>query len=118
MYKDDEVRLRHILDASREAVSFIESQNRKSLDTDRKLSLSLVRLLEIIDEAARGISKDFRKDHPEIAWKAMVGMRDRLIHDYFDINLDILWPELFTGRDCRRCEAQGMKPWYFTANAL
>ncbi|MFO7980259.1 MAG: DUF86 domain-containing protein [Candidatus Aminicenantes bacterium] len=91
MYKDDEVRLRHILDAAREAVSFLEGEDRKNLDNDRKLNLSLVRLLEIIGEAARGITNDFRRQHPELAWKNMIGMRDRLIHGYFDINLDILW---------------------------
>jgi uncharacterized protein with HEPN domain len=55
------------------------------------LSLSLVRLLEIIGEAARGISGPFRTAHPEVAWNKMVGMRDRLIHGYFDVNLDIVW---------------------------
>ena len=91
MYEDDKIRLRHILDAAHEAVSFTEGQPRKNLDTDRKLNLSLVRLLEIIGEAARGITNEFHRDHPELAWKSMVGMRDRLIHGYFDINLDILW---------------------------
>lgn len=91
MYEDDKIRLRHILDAASEAVSFTEGQYRKNLDTDRKLNLSLVRLLEIIGEAARGITNEFQRYHPELAWKSMVGMRDRLIHGYFDINLDILW---------------------------
>ncbi len=91
MYKDDEVRLRHILDAAREAVGFIEGKDRENLETDRKLNLSLVRLLEIIGEAAKGIRNDFRREHPELAWKSMIGMRDRLIHGYFDINLEIIW---------------------------
>jgi uncharacterized protein with HEPN domain len=55
------------------------------------LSLSLVRLLEIIGEASRGISEEIRLAHPEIAWKKMTGMRDRLIHGYFDVNLDVVW---------------------------
>jgi uncharacterized protein with HEPN domain len=55
------------------------------------LSLSLVRLLEIIGEAAKGITKEFRQEHSELPWKSMVGMRDRLIHGYFDVNLDIVW---------------------------
>ena len=59
MFEDDEIRLRHILDAAREAVSFIEGHRREDLDIDRKLSLSLVRLLEIIGEAAKGITKEF-----------------------------------------------------------
>jgi len=60
MFEDDSVRIRHILDAAREAVAFSQGRNRADLDTDRKLNLSLVRLLEIIGEAARAISPQFR----------------------------------------------------------
>ena len=91
MFKDDNVRIRHMLDAAREAVAFVEGRSRGNLDTDRKLNLSLVRLLEIIGEAARGISPEFREAHPDLAWKKMVSMRDHLIHGYFDINLDVVW---------------------------
>jgi len=94
--KDDSVRIRHILDAAREAVSFANGRSRADLDTDRKLNLSLVRLLEIIGEAARGISTQFRQAYPDLPWQSMVGMRDRLIHGYFDINLDVVW-ETVTG---------------------
>jgi len=91
MFEDDEIRLRHILDAAREAVSFTEGHRREDLDSDRKLNLSLVRLLEIIGEAARGITEEFRQEHSELPWKSMAGMRDRLIHGYFDVNLDVVW---------------------------
>jgi len=91
MFKDDSVRIRHILDAAREAISFADDRSRTDLDTDRKLNLSLVRLLEIIGEAARGISEEFRDSHPDLPWNKMVGMRDRLIHGYFDVNLDVVW---------------------------
>jgi uncharacterized protein with HEPN domain len=80
-----------MLDAAREAVGFTEGLQRRDLDIDRKLNLSLIQLLEIIGEAARGITTEFRQEHPELPWKRMVGMRDRLIHGYFDINLDVLW---------------------------
>lgn len=90
MDKNDETRLRHILDAVREVVAFSEARFRSDLDKNRMLSLSLVRLLEIIGEASRGISEEFRFAHPEIAWKKMTGMRDRLIHGYFDVNLDVI----------------------------
>jgi uncharacterized protein with HEPN domain len=50
-----------------------------------------VRLLEVIGEAARGVSPEFRNSHPDLPWKNMVGMRDRLIHGYYDINLDVVW---------------------------
>jgi uncharacterized protein with HEPN domain len=55
------------------------------------LKNDLVRLLEIIGEAAKGIFPSLRTDHSEIAWDKMAGMRDRLIHGYFDVNLDVVW---------------------------
>jgi len=51
----------------------------------------LVRLLEIIGEATRGLSDDFRTTNPEIPWRKMVGMRDRLIHGYFDVDVEVVW---------------------------
>ncbi len=91
MFTDDSVRIRHILDAACEAVNFTQGRSRADLDNDRQLNLSLIRLLEIIGEAARGISPRFRDAHPELSWKSMIGMRDRLIHSYFDVNLDVVW---------------------------
>ena len=88
---NDSVRIRHIVDAAREAVGFAKGRSREDLDTDRKLNLSLVRLLEIIGEAARGVSQEFRESHPDLPWESMAGMRDRLIHGYFDVNLDVVW---------------------------
>jgi uncharacterized protein with HEPN domain len=91
MFKDDNVRIRHILDAAREAVAFSQGRSRADLGADRKLNLSLVRLLEIIGEASRGVSAQFQEAHPDLPWKSMAGMRDRLIHGYFDVNLDVVW---------------------------
>lgn len=89
--RDDNVRIRHILDAASEAVDLTKDCSRSDLDTDRKLNLSLVRLLEIIGEAARGVSDEFRQVNPDLPWKSMIGMRDRLVHGYFDVNLDVVW---------------------------
>lgn len=91
MFKDDQVRLRHILDAAQKAVEFSHGRTRSDLDTDVKLSLALVRLLEIIGEAAKHISAGFSSAHPGIPWKKMCGMRDRLIHGYFDVDHDEVW---------------------------
>ncbi len=91
MHVDDETRLRHMLDAAHEAIEMARGQQRADLDTDRKLCLSLVHLLEIIGEATKGVSPHFRENHPDLPWKKMTGMRDRLIHGYFDVNLDIVW---------------------------
>jgi len=91
MRKDDLTRLKHMLDAGNEIIEFSEGKTRSDLDEDRKLSLSLVHLLEILGEAASEISEEFKRDHPEIPWKQVIGMRNRLIHGYFDIDLDIVW---------------------------
>lgn len=55
------------------------------------LVLSLVKDVEIIGEAATNVSKECREKHPQIPWRNLIGMRNRLIHAYFDINLDVVW---------------------------
>jgi len=91
MQRDDAIRLRHMLDAAKEARSFIENKSRSSLDSDRQLELALVKCIEIIGEAANKITDECRKELPQIPWANIIGMRNRLIHAYFDINRDILW---------------------------
>ena len=58
---------------------------------DTKTQDAVVRNLEILGEAAKSVSADFRKRHQDVDWKGMAGMRDRLIHQYFGVNLDIVW---------------------------
>lgn len=91
MFTDDNTRVKHILEAANEAISFTKGKVRQDLDNDRKLSLSLIRLLEVIGEAANGLSDSFRENHPVIPWNSIINMRNRLIHGYFDINLDVVW---------------------------
>ena len=91
MLKHDLIRLLHMRDAVEEAMSFVREKNRKNLDQDRKLVLALMKDIEIVGEAASRISKETQHEIPEIPWANIVGMRNRLIHAYFDINLDILW---------------------------
>ena len=91
MRKDDRIRLQHMLDAAREALSFAKGRQREDLDTDRLLVLALVKAIEIIGEAAHQTSESARASFPGIPWEDIVGMRHRLVHAYFDINLDILW---------------------------
>jgi uncharacterized protein with HEPN domain len=91
MLRGDLVRLRHMLDAAKEAIAFSKGKSRANLDTDRILVLSLVKCLEIIGEAANGVSAALRDKHPGIPWLDIIGMRHRLIHAYYDVNLDIVW---------------------------
>ena len=88
---DDHVRLRHMLDHAREAVELVSGLQRHNLTEDRVLSLAVVRLLEIVGEAAARVSPAFRDAHPEAPWRSIVGMRNRLIHGYDDVDFDILW---------------------------
>ncbi len=91
MPKDDIVRLRHVLDAAKEALSFTIGKSRADLNMDRMLVLSLVKEIEIIGEAAGKISGETRSKYKTIPWIDMIDMRNHLIHIYFEIDLDILW---------------------------
>ncbi len=91
MQRDDRIYIRHILEAAHKAQRFTMNRSRIDLDKEEMLAISLVHLLEIIGEAANAVSNDFRIQYPHIPWRKMVGLRNRLIHGYFDINLDIVW---------------------------
>jgi uncharacterized protein with HEPN domain len=91
MRRDDTIRLWHMLDAAREAVGFAQDRTRVDLNADRKLVLALVKDIEIIGEAAYQVSQTARDQLPGIPWDDIIGMRHRLVHAYFDINLNILW---------------------------
>jgi uncharacterized protein with HEPN domain len=87
---DDSVRLRHMLDASRKAIALTSGKTRALVERDEVGQLALARLLEIVGEAAGKVSPGFRDAHPEIPWSEMGGLRNRLAHAYFDIDLDVL----------------------------
>jgi uncharacterized protein with HEPN domain len=88
---DDDVRLRHMLDAARQAIAFARGRQRTDLDRDVQLALALTRLVEIIGEAAKNVSPETESRLPEVPWRAIAGTRDRLAHAYFDVDLDRLW---------------------------
>ena len=88
---EDKVRLRHMLDAAFEIRQYVQSATRDDLNQDPKLVHSLVHLLEIIGEAANQISDELRGETPDIPWPIIIGMRNRLIHVYFDIDLNVVW---------------------------
>ena len=91
MLPEDKVRVQHMLDASRDALSFAAGKERSNLDDERQLVLALIKSVEIVGEAASKVSPELRASAPDIPWTDIVGMRNRLIHAYFDIDLDILW---------------------------
>ncbi|MGD0017007.1 MAG: DUF86 domain-containing protein [Verrucomicrobiia bacterium] len=88
---DPDVRLRHMLDAAREAKQLAAGRTRANLDEDRPLNLSLVRLLEIVGEAANRVPPEASARYPQIPWVQIVGLRNRLIHGYDNVDYDVLW---------------------------
>ncbi len=90
MQPEDLIRLRHMLEAAQKVVEFTKGKSEVNFSKDEQLALAVVRLLEIVGEAAKNVSNEVRNSHPEIPWKEIAGTRDRLIHGYFDVDLDII----------------------------
>lgn len=83
--------LRHILI---EADYLLDRSARLTIDTfrtDATVQRAFVRSLEIIGEASKKVPAEFRSEHQHVEWRAMAGMRDRLIHDYFGVDYDLVW---------------------------
>jgi len=91
MESKDLARLKHMLDSVEAIRSFVRGKRRASLDKDRLLLSAVLRELEIIGEAANRISEKTKKRLSHLPWKELIGMRNRLIHAYFDVDHDIIW---------------------------
>jgi len=80
-----------MIEAIEAAIRFTRGRIRDDLDKDEMLAFALTRAIEIIGEAANGISAETQAAHADVPWAKIIGMRNRLVHAYFDVNLDILW---------------------------
>ena len=87
--ESDVVRVRHMVDAGREAMGFCQGRSRADLDTDRMFARALDKAIEIIGEATSKVSQQTRLELPDMPCADIVTMRHRLTHSYFDIDLDI-----------------------------
>lgn len=85
-----------MIDAAQEAVSYAEGHTRSDLNTDRMRARAIVRCIEIVGEAAAQLSPDARDEIPDLPWPAVISMRNRLVHAYFDVDLDRVWETLQT----------------------
>ena len=83
--------LGHMLDAAPKAAGKVQGISRQAFAADENLCITLTHLIQIIGEAAYQLSQETRASMPEAPWEDIIGMRHRLVHAYFDINLDILW---------------------------
>lgn len=103
--------LGHILIETTFILSQSPGLNKETLINDGTLVRAMVRSLEIIGEATKNIPDDFKQKYPNIPWRNMAGMRDRLIHDYFEIDYDVVWETIINNipeldRDLRQIMIQ------------
>lgn len=88
--RDDLDYLEDIVEASNDVIKFVEDINFQEFQKDKKSIYAVIRGIEVVGEAARKISQNFRYQYPEVPWKEMAGMRDKLIHDYFGVDLEVV----------------------------
>lgn len=91
MRRDDAAYLLDMLSAARDAVAFSDGLSYAEFTRDRRHQLAILKSVEIVGEAASRLSAETTKSHPDIPWREIVGMRNRLIHAYFDIDLRLVW---------------------------
>jgi uncharacterized protein with HEPN domain len=89
--KDDKIYIEHILQSIDRIKAYLSGKDHQSFSDDFMTQDAVVRQLEIIGEATKRISKDLRNKNPQVPWSDMAGMRDILIHDYIDVDIDIVW---------------------------
>ncbi|MCC7206747.1 MAG: DUF86 domain-containing protein [Anaerolineae bacterium] len=91
MNEQDRNWLQDMLDVSRRALRHVSGRTRPMLDTDELFADGLIRTVQLIGEAANRISPETRQALPQIPWRLIIGMRNRIVHDYGNVNFDIVW---------------------------
>lgn len=92
--RDDALTLRQMLEYAQEAIELTRGKSRSDVESDRVLCLAIVRLLEIIGEAAGRVSSRTQRKNPQIPWGEIVGLRNRLIHGYDSVDIRVVWEVL------------------------
>jgi uncharacterized protein with HEPN domain len=88
---EDTVSLRQMLDHIEETAAIAQGRTREDLESDRVFFLALLKLVEIVGEAATRVSQATQAGHPGIPWREIIGTRNRFIHGYDAVDRDILW---------------------------
>lgn len=91
MSKGDDLYIGHMLDTAQSAIAKLSRKTRADFDRDENLRLALAHLLQIIGEAAGRVSPAFRKVHHRLPWSAIVSMRHKVVHDYLNVDYDVVW---------------------------
>lgn len=88
---DNETRIVHIREAAEKVIQYTTDKTQADFEKDEILQLAIIRLIEIIGEAAARLSPEFREKYSSIPWQAIIGMRNRLVYAYFSIDYDVVW---------------------------
>ena len=91
MLNRDIIYLKQILDCINDIESFVEGYSEETFVNDKKTFNSCIRMFEVVGEATKRLSQEFKNQNPDVEWKKMAGLRDVLIHDYEGINLNAVW---------------------------
>ena len=94
MQRKDRVRLEDMLDNAEKALGFVNGRKRDDLETDVMLRYAVVRAIEVVGEAAAKVSPETRGRMTAVPWRQIIGMRNRIVHRYSEINNDVLWMTL------------------------
>lgn len=89
--KTDQVYVRHILDAIKQIEEYTGGVDRERFGENRMLQDATIRQIEIVGEASRHLSESFRRRVSDVPWRAVIGMRNRIAHDYLNIDIDVVW---------------------------
>ena len=92
--KDDTIYIDHILKSIDNILEYTKGFNKKRFSENTLIQDAVIRNFEIIGEATKKISNAFRLSYPEIPWKEMAGMRDKLIHDYLGVDIEVIWKSI------------------------
>jgi uncharacterized protein with HEPN domain len=91
MQADDMVYIGHMLDMARKAADKVQGLRKDAFDDDENRQLALAHLIQTIGEAAARVSQETRQDNPDIPWREITGMRNKIVHDYMGLDFDVVW---------------------------
>ena len=98
--KDDTIYVDHILKSITNILEYTKDLNKKEFSATTLVQDAVIRNFEIIGEASKRVSEEFRKVNHEVPWKEMAGMRDKLIHDYIGVDIDVIWKTIIQDLPC------------------